>query len=109
MYNLQTPKMFLLAEIKDTNLQHPFIQMCLLIWNFSLSVCPHLGDPMDGGQVNLQTLKISDNIKYSFDCVWQIKSPQKKGTFGVYARVVNMNLQHGKYIVFTSIHIINNF
>ena len=63
---------------------------------------------MDGGQVNLQTLKISDNIKYSFDCVWQIKSPQKKGTFGVYARVVSMNLQHGKYIRFFRIHVGSN-
>ncbi len=53
---------------------------------------------MDGGQVNLQTLKIPDNIKYRFDCVWQIKSPQKKGTFGVYARVVSMNLEHGEPI-----------
>lgn len=61
-----------------------------------IAVCPHLGDPMDGGQVNLQTLKIPDNVKYSFDCVWQIKSPQKKGTFGVYARVVSMNLEQGK-------------
>ncbi len=57
--------------------------------------CPVIGDPVDGGELKLNTIR-ADPTFYHFSCIWQLALPESPeyaaSSLAIYVRLTNINI-----------------